>query len=329
MGVICSAIFHFYSLQFIPPLPKDQMSSRIYISDRQGNIQFYKFTKLCCFRIYLVLQRDPCLIEKFQNIYSNNTVGCQIQCKDTILEEVIMKPSHAKDDGINIFVPIDLSHLELREEHQSLFCTVTCPAEFGRQIMEKQTTHLIMLNIDWLICQLIVETLFNIQIINIGYMFGLSLQLVSALDVGVHSRHVINAKQATLNIQLFQESLCHQMLGEEADQRYGEHRLWASVGWGLMAAVSGFLVDMDSRDSLLANYSWAFTLMLLCWTADVIVVYRMIFCGLKDNIRNKVPVTYFGCGCPGPKQQQMTSPSYKRARIFELTAILKIVLSYF
>ena len=48
-----------------------------------------------------------------------------------------------------------------------------------------------------------------------------------------------------------------------------------------------------------------------------------------DNIRNKVPVTYFGCGCPGPKQQQMTSSSHKRAGIFELTAILKIVLSYF
>ena len=37
------------------------------------------------------------------------------------------------------------------------------------------------------------------------------------------------------------------MLGEEADRRYGEHRLWASVGWGLMAAVSGYLVDLDSE----------------------------------------------------------------------------------
>ena len=83
-----------------------------------------------------MLQRDPCLIEKFQNIYSNSTVGCQIQCKDTTSEEVRMKPSYAKDDGINILVPIDLSHLELREEHQSIFCTVTCPAEFGRWIME-------------------------------------------------------------------------------------------------------------------------------------------------------------------------------------------------
>ena len=62
------------------------------------------------------------------------------------------------------------------------------------------------------------------------------------------------------------------MLGDEADQRYGEHRLRASVGWGLMASVSGYLVDLDSQDSLLANYSWAFLLMLICWVADVLVV---------------------------------------------------------
>ena len=69
--------------------------------------------------------------------------------------------------------------------------------------------------------------------------------------------------------------MCHQMLGDEADRRYGEHRLWASVGWGLMAAVSGYLVDLDSQDSLLYNYSWAFLLMLVFWTADILTVSRL------------------------------------------------------
>ena len=66
--------------------------------------------------------------------------------------------------------------------------------------------------------------------------------------------------------------MCHQMLGDEADRRYGEHRLWASVGWGLMAAVSGYLVDLDSQNSLLHNYNWAFLLMLIFWSADIFVV---------------------------------------------------------
>ena len=32
------------------------------------------------------------------------------------------------------------------------------------------------------------------------------------------------------------------------------------------------MVDLDSEDSLLYNYNWAFLLMLIFWTADVIVV---------------------------------------------------------
>ena len=59
------------------------------------------------------------------------------------------------------------------------------------------------------------------------------------------------------------------MLGEEADRRYGEHRLWASVGWGLMAAVSGYLVDLDSE-------VWHFILVTYnCY--DLIVFSRTVF----------------------------------------------------
>ena len=39
-----------------------------------------------------------------------------------------------------------------------------------------------------------------------------------------------------------------------------------------MAAVSGYVVDMDSRDSLLFNYSSAFKIMAVCWAADLMVV---------------------------------------------------------
>ena len=64
-----------------------------------------------------------------------------------------------------------------------------------------------------------------------------------------HFRSVIFTLSCYNNELIFhlKESICHQMLGEEADMRYGEHRLWASVGWGLMAAVSGYLVDLDSQ----------------------------------------------------------------------------------
>ena len=70
----------------------------------------------------------------------------------------------------------------------------------------------------------------------------------------------------------FQESIFHEVQGEEGQQKYGQQRLWASVGWGLMAAVSGYVVDMDSRDSLLFNYSTAFKIMAACWAVDLMVV---------------------------------------------------------
>jgi hypothetical protein len=62
------------------------------------------------------------------------------------------------------------------------------------------------------------------------------------------------------------------VLWEDGQQKYGRQRLWAGVGWGLMAAVSGYVVDMDSRDSLLFNYSTAFKIMVACWVADLMVV---------------------------------------------------------
>ena len=85
----------------------------------------------------------------------------------------------------------------------------------------------------------------------------------------------------------FQESICHEVLGEEGQQRYGEQRLWASVGWGLMAAVSGYIVDQDSRNSLLFNYSTAFKIMVACWAADLVVVSGLKVperAGEMDNI---------------------------------------------
>ena len=44
-----------------------------------------------------------------------------------------------------------------------------------------------------------------------------------------------------------QESVCHEILGDEGQAKYGQQRLWASVGWGGMAVVAGVLIDMDSR----------------------------------------------------------------------------------
>ena len=42
--------------------------------------------------------------------------------------------------------------------------------------------------------------------------------------------------------------------------------------WGGMAAISGWLVELDSRTSLQYDYSVAFLIMAVCWGLDLLVV---------------------------------------------------------
>merc|ERR1719232_2591045 len=90
MGVIFSAILHFYSLQYIPPMPLEDYSSTI-----------------SCFpRPHIKLQRDPCLLEKISKIYSNNSLLCDINCVTTEEKQIIVQPFDAEDDESNILLPV-------------------------------------------------------------------------------------------------------------------------------------------------------------------------------------------------------------------------------
>ena len=62
------------------------------------------------------------------------------------------------------------------------------------------------------------------------------------------------------------------MLGAEGPARYGQQRLFASLGWGGMAALSGWLVGRDSSASLQDDYTSAVGLMVVCWGLDLLVV---------------------------------------------------------
>ena len=82
-------------------------------------------------RPHLVLQRDPCLLEKFHKIYANNSVTCQIKCKDYQWEDVTMRPLDARDNGDRILLPIyEWSQNNLEDDKIS--CDVSCPDELGR-----------------------------------------------------------------------------------------------------------------------------------------------------------------------------------------------------
>ena len=114
MGVIFSAIVHFYSLKILPAMPVEEYSSKI----------------SCDPWPHTSLQRDPCLLEKFNHIYGNSSVKCQVDCKNYQKESVTVQPTASKDKGDNILLPISWDHCS--ENHKQFACSIKCSGEMGR-----------------------------------------------------------------------------------------------------------------------------------------------------------------------------------------------------
>nr|XP_045602959.1 major facilitator superfamily domain-containing protein 6-like isoform X1 [Procambarus clarkii]XP_045602960.1 major facilitator superfamily domain-containing protein 6-like isoform X1 [Procambarus clarkii]XP_045602961.1 major facilitator superfamily domain-containing protein 6-like isoform X1 [Procambarus clarkii]XP_045602962.1 major facilitator superfamily domain-containing protein 6-like isoform X1 [Procambarus clarkii]XP_045602963.1 major facilitator superfamily domain-containing protein len=73
-----------------------------------------------------------------------------------------------------------------------------------------------------------------------------------------------------------QETVCFQMLGA-AHHKYGQQRLWGTVGWGLSAMVSGALVDWYSKGLHKKDYWPAHVLTAAFLLTDLLVVGRLRF----------------------------------------------------
>ena len=190
-------------------------------------------------RATVSVTRDPCLVEKLRRLYSNTSVACRATCQaqeEEEEEEMMLRPGSAVLEEREILIPGGSCSWHGR--HQ---CGLECPGQLGRLISLSSTSS-------------------SGESPHTSPQYWLYVWIITLASLSFGTGCAL------------QESLCHQILGEEADQRYGEHRLWASVGWGLMAAVSGYLVDLASEDSLLYSYQPAFTIMLLCWAADILVV---------------------------------------------------------
>ena len=231
-GLILSALLHYYSLQWLPPLPAPQYGVRLDCRDSRQAVR---------------LARDPCLVEKMRRLYTNTSTVCRARCQEQGEEE-------EKEEGEGEEMVLRPGAVELSDSEVVLpggrcswrgsrLCSVSCPGQL-------QLSRLISLS----------SSSSSSESPSSSPQYWLLLWLLTLANLSFGSGCAL------------QESLCHQLLGEEAAQRYGQHRLWASVGWGLMAAVSGHLVDLASQDSLLYSYHPAFTIMLVCWAADILVV---------------------------------------------------------
>ncbi|XP_014243816.1 major facilitator superfamily domain-containing protein 6 isoform X2 [Cimex lectularius] len=78
------------------------------------------------------------------------------------------------------------------------------------------------------------------------------------------------------------DAICFEMLGE-FPSKYGNQRLWGSVGWGLLSIIAGLIVDKSSNGQAMKNYLPAFVLMAILLAIDVVVCMKLKYKQVKTS----------------------------------------------
>ncbi|XP_076069612.1 major facilitator superfamily domain-containing protein 6-like isoform X2 [Oratosquilla oratoria] len=74
---------------------------------------------------------------------------------------------------------------------------------------------------------------------------------------------------------IFGDTACYMILGKAERSRFGQQRLWGTVGWGLSALVTGALVDLYSAHLQTRDYFPAFVLMIVFMSLAIVVTACM------------------------------------------------------
>ena len=91
------------------------------------------------------------------------------------------------------------------------------------------------------------------------------------------------------SIAPIQDTICHQILNQpSADletETFGQQRLFASLGWGSFAFISGYLIKTASETSIFNNYTPSFLLMAFLWSLSAYTTGKL---GLdNENTENE------------------------------------------
>ncbi|RZC41121.1 MFS 1 domain containing protein, partial [Asbolus verrucosus] len=94
------------------------------------------------------------------------------------------------------------------------------------------------------------------------------------------------------------DAICFDVIGDEGD--YGRQRVWGTVGYGVTALISGYIVDFFSTDII--NYTPAFVIMLICAGIDLISCVKIqlpiieapknLFRDFKEMLKDSFTVTF-------------------------------------
>ncbi|XP_024869633.1 uncharacterized protein LOC112453245, partial [Temnothorax curvispinosus] len=71
------------------------------------------------------------------------------------------------------------------------------------------------------------------------------------------------------------DAVCFRMLGQGKQSKFGKQRLWATIGFGVAACLSGYVMDLWSHDGIYQNYTPMLILVLVVLSVDLICCIKL------------------------------------------------------
>ncbi|XP_071626343.1 major facilitator superfamily domain-containing protein 6-like [Temnothorax longispinosus] len=71
------------------------------------------------------------------------------------------------------------------------------------------------------------------------------------------------------------DAICFHILGQGKQSKFGKQRLWATMGYGVAACLSGYMVDLWSQDEIHKNYTPMLILVLIFICVDLICCIKL------------------------------------------------------
>lgn len=265
-GVFLSSIaisaVGFFSLYFCPPLPTDAnaKSSNLLLDCTAPT----SYLKLCT-------KKEKCGSNDFLgSIQDNQTVICQVELygAQKNIEKICESwnaSSLCQDDRLAFTAVTSVSHFD--REGLCTFFPVNTISLNGEEI-------------EYPTCSDIIHANSSVVCDDKGFMNyigtpGISYEeMISHYEFWLYLICIIIAWSGFAITVVMSDTVCFQLLGA-ASNKYGQQRLFGSLGWGTLVIITGGLIDYASEGDAEKDYTPAFVLCVAVLFIDLFVASRL------------------------------------------------------
>ncbi|XP_071563593.1 major facilitator superfamily domain-containing protein 6-like [Temnothorax nylanderi] len=83
------------------------------------------------------------------------------------------------------------------------------------------------------------------------------------------------AKTSTMTCLSINDAVCFHILGQGKQSKFGKQRLWTTIGYGVAACFSGYVMDLWSHDGIYQNYTPMLIFVLVFLSVDLICCIKL------------------------------------------------------